>query len=102
MSQNKDNMNFQNLNLEEVIANGKFPEVLSGLGRKILTDLKEVTNNCNNLSQSLNTELPSMFKNFITQFSKIKSEIDSRITNDENLEQKIMLLKQIQSQFLSS
>ena len=102
MSQNPENINLQNLNLEEVIQNGQFAEVLSGLGRKILTDLKEVTNNCNNLSQNLNNELPSMFKNFITQFSQIKSQIDSRITSDENLEQKVMLLKQIQTQFLSS
>ena len=102
MTQNKENINLKNLNLEEVIQNGQFPEVLSGLGRKILSDLKEVTNNCKNLSQNLNNELPSMFKNFIAQFSRIKSQIDSTITNDENLEQKIMFLKHIQTQFLSS
>ena len=102
MNPNQDNINLKNLNLEEVVAKGQFAEVLSGIGRQILTDLKEVTNNCNNLSQNLNNELPSMFKNFITQFSKIKSEIDSKVTNDDNLEQKIMLLKQIQNQFLST
>ena len=99
MSQSQT-INVQNLDLNQVIANDQFGEVLSNLSRQMLSDLKVVNITCSNLLNSINEELPEQFKSFIKDCYQVKSEISAKITNNDELERKISFLKQIQSQFL--
>ena len=99
MSQSQQ-INVQNLDLNQVIANDQFGDVLSNLSRQMLSDLKVVNITCTNLLNSINEELPEQFKSFIKDCYQVKSEISSKITNDDELERKINFLKQIQTQFL--
>ena len=99
MSQSQT-INVQNLDLNQVIANDQFGEVLSNLSRQMLSDLKVVNITCSNLLNSINEELPEQFKSFIKDCYQVKSEISAKITNNDELERKIGFLKQIQSQFL--
>ena len=99
MSQSQT-INVQNLDLNQVIANDQFGEVLSNLSRQMLSDLKLVNITCSNLLNSINEELPEQFKSFIKDCYQVKSEISAKITNNDELERKIGFLKQIQSQFL--
>ena len=99
MSQSQT-INVQNLDLNQVIANDQFGEVLSNLSRQMLSDLKLVNITCSNLLNSINEELPEQFKSFIKDCYQVKSEISAKITNNDELERKISFLKQIQTQFL--
>ena len=99
MSQSQQ-INVQNLDLNQVIANDQFGDVLSNLSRQMLSDLKVVNITCTDLLNSINEELPEQFKSFIKDCYQVKSEISSKITNDDELERKINFLKQIQTQFL--
>ncbi len=99
MSQSQQ-INVQNLDLNQVIANDQFGDVLSNLSRQMLSDLKVVNITCTNLLNSINEELPEQFKSFIKDCYQVKSEISAKITNDDELERKINFLKQIQTQFL--
>ena len=99
MSQSQQ-INFNDLDLNKVIANEQFGDVLSNISRQMLSDLKVVNIGCSNLLNSINEELPEQFKNFIKDCYQVKSEITSKITNNEDLERKIGFLKQIQSQFI--
>ena len=99
MSQSQQ-INFNDLDLHKVIANEQFGDVLSNISRQMLSDLKVVNIGCSNLLNSINEELPEQFKNFIKDCYQVKSEITSKITNNEDLERKIGFLKQIQSQFI--
>ena len=99
MSQSQT-INVQNLDLNQVIANDQFGEVLSNLSRQMLSDLKVVNITCSNLLNSINEELPEQFKSFIKDCYQVKSEISAKITNNDELERKISFLKQIQTQFL--
>ena len=93
-------INFQDLDLNQVIANEQFGDVLSNLSRQMLSDLKVVNITCSNLLNSINEELPEQFKSYIKDCYQVKSEITSKITNNEELERKIGFLKQIQAQFI--
>ncbi len=99
MSQNKQ-INFQNLDLNQVISNDQFGDVLSNLSRQMLSDLKVLNITCSNLLNSINEELPEQFKSYIKDCYQVKSEITSKITNNDELERKVNFLKQIQTQFL--
>ena len=99
MSQSQQ-INIQNLDLNQVIANDQFGDVLSNLSRQMLSDLKVVNINCSNLLNSINEELPEQFKSYIKDCYQVKSEISAKITNNDELERKINFLKQIQGQFL--
>ena len=99
MSQSQT-INVQNLDLNQVIANDQFGEVLSNLSRQMLSDLKMVNITCSNLLNSINEELPEQFKSFIKDCYQVKSEISAKITNNDELERKISFLKQIQTQIL--
>ena len=99
MSQSQQ-INIQNLDLNQVIANDQFGDVLSNLSRQMLSDLKVVNVTCGNLLNSINEELPEQFKSYIKDCYQVKSEISAKITNNDELERKINILKQIQSQFL--
>ena len=93
-------INIQNLDLNQVIANDQFGDVLSNLSRQMLSDLKVVNVTCGNLLNNINEELPEQFKSYIKDCYQVKSEISAKITNNDELERKINILKQIQSQFL--
>ena len=99
MSQSQQ-INIQNLDLNQVIANDQFGDVLSNLSRQMLSDLKVVNISCSNLLNSINEELPEQFKSYIKDCYQVKSEISAKITNNDELIRKINFLKQIQSQFL--
>ena len=99
MSQSQQ-INIQNLDLNQVIANDQFGDVLSNLSRQMLSDLKVVNISCSNLLNSINEELPEQFKSYIKDCYQVKSEISTKITNNDELIRKINFLKQIQSQFL--
>ena len=99
MSQSQQ-INIQNLDLNQVIANDQFGDVLSNISRQMLSDLKVVNITCSNLLNSINEELPEQFKSFIKDCYQVKSEISAKITNNDELERKINFLKQIQTQFL--
>ena len=99
MSQSKQ-INFQNLDLKQVIANDQFGDVLSNLSRQMLSDLKVVNITCSNILNSINEELPEQFKSYIKDCYQVKSEITAKVTNNEELERKIGFLKQIQAQFI--
>ena len=99
MSQSQQ-INFQNLDLNQVIANDQFGDVLSNLTRQMLSDLKVVNITCSNLLNSINEELPQQFKNYIKDCYQVKSEIAAKITNNDELERKVNFLKQMQSKFL--
>ena len=99
MSQNPQ-IDFQSLDLNQVIANGQFGDVLSNISRQMLSDLKVLNMTCSNLLNGINEELPELFKNYIKDCYQVKSEISSKISNNDELEKKINFLKQIQSQFL--
>ena len=101
MSQNQQ-MNFQDLDLKQVIANEQFGDVLSNISRQMLSDLKMVNIACSNILNSINEDLPEQFKSYIKDCYQVKSEITAKITNNEELERKISFLKQIQSQFIKS
>ena len=101
MSQSNQ-INFQNLDLKQVIANDQFGDVLSNLSRQMLSDLKVVNITCSNILNSINEELPEQFKSYIKDCYQVKSEITAKITNNDELERKINFLKQIQSQFLKT
>ena len=99
MSQNQQ-INIQHLDLNQVIANDQFGDVLSNLTRQMLSDLKVVNITCSNLLNTINEEMPEQFKSYIKDCYQVKSEITSKITNNDELERKINFLKQIQDQFL--
>ena len=99
MSQSQ-RMDLQNIDLNQVIANDQFGDVLSNASRQMLSDLKEVNITCTNILNNINEELPEKFKSFIKDCYQVKSEITSKITNNEDTEKKINFLKQIQEQFL--
>ena len=99
MSQSQQ-INFQDLDLNQVIANEQFGDVLSNISRQMLSDLKVVNIACSNLLNSVNEELPEQFKSYIKDCYQVKSEITAKITNNEDLERKIGFLKQIQTQFI--
>ena len=99
MSQNQQ-INVQHLDLNQVIANDQFGDVLSNLTRQMLSDLKVVNITCSNLLNIINEEMPEQFKSYIKDCYQVKSEITSKITNNDELERKINFLKQIQDQFL--
>ena len=99
MSQNQQ-MNFQDLDLKQVIANEQFGDVLSNLSRQMLSDLKMVNIACSNILNSINEDLPEQFKSYIKDCYQVKSEITAKVTNNEELERKIGFLKQIQAQFI--
>ena len=99
MSQNQQ-MNFQDLDLNQVIANEQFGDVLSNISRQMLSDLKMVNIACSNILNSINEDLPEQFKSYIKDCYHVKSEITAKITNNEDLERKITFLKQFQSQFI--
>ena len=99
MSQSQQ-INFQNLDLNQVIANDQFGDVLSNLTRQMLSDLKVVNITCTNLLNSINEELPQQFKSYIKDCYQVKSEIAAKITNNDELERKVNFLKQIQTKFL--
>ncbi len=93
-------INFQDLDLNQVIANEQFGDVLSNLSRQMLSDLKVVNITCSNLLNNINEELPEQFKSYIKDCYQVKSDITAKITNNEDLERKINFLKQIQAQFI--
>ena len=93
-------INFQELDLKQVIANEQFGDVLSNLSRQMLSDLKVVNITCSNLLNNINEELPEQFKSYIKDCYQVKSDITAKITNNDELERKISFLKQIQGQFI--
>ena len=99
MSQNQQ-MNFQDLDLNQVIANEQFGDVLSNISRQMLSDLKVVNITSTNILNSINEELPERFKSFIKDCYQVKNDITAKITNNEDLERKIGFLKQIQAHFI--
>ena len=99
MSQSQQ-ISVQNLDLNQVIANDKFGEVLSSLSRQMLSDLKALNISSSNLLNSINEGLPEQFKSYIKDCYQVKSEIGAKITNNEELERKINFLKQIQGEIL--
>ena len=99
MSQSQQ-MNFQDLDLNQVIANEQFGDVLSNISRQMLSDLKMVNIACSNILNSINEDLPEQFKSYIKDCYQVKSEITAKVTNNEELERKIGFLKQIQAQFI--
>ncbi len=99
MSQNQQ-INYETLDLNQVIANDQFGDVLSGLSRQMLADLKSLNLYCTNLLNNINEELPEQFKAYIRECYQVKSEISSKISSNDDLETKINFLKQIQNQFL--
>ena len=99
MSQNQQ-MNFQDLDLKQVIGNEQFGDVLSNISRQMLSDLKMVNIACSNILNSINEDLPEQFKSYIKDCYQVKSEITAKVTNNEELERKIGFLKQIQAQFI--
>ena len=99
MSQTQQ-INIQNIDLNQVIANDQFGDVLSNISRQMLSDLKVVNITCSDILNNLNEELPEKFKSFIKECYQAKSEITSKITNNDDTEAKINFLKKIQEQFL--
>ena len=100
MSKTQQIINIQNIDLKQVIENEQFEDVLSNISRQILSDLKAVNITSTNLLNSINEEFPQLFKSYIQQCYQVKSEINDKITNNEEIERKIAFLKKIQDQFL--
>ena len=87
--------------INNIIKEGKIIEYLQNFSKKMLMDLKEFNDNSNSVISSMMEKFQNEFKNILQSSSEHKQKIDSFISNNNERNQKMEILKSLRNQIFN-